>query len=251
MKEIVQSVDRSLDILTFLSNYPKGISVGELAKEMNLHKSTAHRLLNTLLYKGFVKQNEEDNNYKLTFKLFEIGSSIIRDNPLREASRHHLKELRNITEEVVHLVVPDNSDIIYIDKFDTNQTIRMHSKIGNKSPMYCTSVGKAILSTYPDEKIKQLWDNSEIIQLTEYTITSFPDFMAEIVKIRKLGYAEDNQENELQVRCFGAAIKDYNNQTVGAFSISTPIIRLNDEKINLFKKLIIEYSIKISKELGN
>lgn len=251
MKEIVQSVDRSLDILVFLANYPKGISVSELSKKMNLHKSTAHRLLKTLLYKGFVKQNDDDNNYKLTFKLFEIGSSVIRDNPLRDASRHHLKELRNITEEVVHLVVPDDSNIIYIDKYDTNQTIRMHSKIGKKSPMYCTSVGKAILSTYPDDKIKQLWNKSEIIQLTKHTITSFVDFMDEINKIRRLSFADDNQENELQIRCFGAAIKDYNNKTVGAISISTPIIRLNDEKINMFRKLIVEYSMKISKELGN
>ncbi|MBI9015585.1 MAG: IclR family transcriptional regulator [Clostridiales bacterium] len=250
MKDIVQSVDRSLELLTVLSNYPRGISIGDLSKNVNLAKSTVHRLLNTLVYKGFVKQNDIDNSYKLTFRLFELGSSIMKDNPLKDAAHLYLEELRNKTGEVVHLVVPDEASIIYIDKFDTNQTIRMHSTIGKRSAMYCTSVGKAILSTYSDERIKELWNQSEINKLTEYTITDFDSFMDEIEKIRKLGYAEDNQENELQVRCFGAAIKDYSKETIGAISISTPMIRLTEEKIELFKMLVIEYSQRISKELG-
>ncbi len=250
MKDVVQSVDRSLALLEMLSNHPKGISIAELSKQSDLHKSTVHRLLNTLVYKGFVKQNIHDNTYKLSLKLFELGSSVVNHDSLREVAKVHLKTLRDLTGEVVHLVVPEPPYIVYIDKFDTQETIRMHSSIGKRSPMYSTSVGKAILATYKDEDIKRVWEESDIQAYTEHTITQLTDFMETIEAVRTNGYAEDNEENELQVRCFGAVIKDYSGDAVGAISISTPIIRLDDVKIKQFKQLVIEYGQRISKELG-
>lgn len=250
MKDIVQSVDRSLGLLELLAQYPNGISIAELSKASDLHKSTVHRLLNTLLYKGFVKQNPHDNTYKLSLKLFELGSSIVNHNSLRDIASPYLKELRNATGEVVHLVIPEAPYIVYIDKFDSKETIRMHSSIGKRSPMYCTSVGRAILSTYSDQKIKSIWDRSPVEKLTSHTITEFEPFLAMINEVRKNGFAEDNEENELQVRCFGAAIKNYKGEAVGAISISTPIIRLDEARIEQFKALIIEYSKIISRELG-
>jgi DNA-binding IclR family transcriptional regulator len=250
MKDVVQSVDRSLGLLELLASYPNGISIADLSKASQLHKSTVHRLLNTLVYKGFVKQNQADNTYKLSLKLFELGASVINDHSLREVASPHLKALRDATGEVVHLVIPEPPYIIYIDKFDSKETIRMHSSIGKRSPMYCTSVGRAILSTYSDEKIRAIWNQSHIQKLTDHTITEFEPFLHMINQVRQNGYAEDNEENELQVRCFGAPIKDYTGETVAAISISTPIIRLDDTRIDQFKQLIIEYSRKISKELG-
>ena len=250
MKDIVQSVDRSLYILEILSQYPKGASIADLSKISELHKSTVHRLLNTLMHKGFVQQNPSDNSYKLSLKLFELGASVISDSSLREVATPHLKALRDETGEVVHLVVPEEPYIIYIDKFDSKETIRMHSSIGKRSPMYCTSVGKAILSTYSNDKIADVWAETDIKKLTQHTITDYTDFLNTIEAVRKNGYAEDNEENELQVRCFGAVIRDYSGEAVGAISISTPIIRLDEERIQQFKRLIIEYSKRISKELG-
>lgn len=250
MKEVVQSVDRSLGLLELLAQYPNGLSIADLSKASELHKSTVHRLLNTLVYKGFVKQNPLNNTYKLSLKLFELGASIINDHSLREVASPHLKELRDITGEVVHLVMPDAPYIVYIDKYDSKETIRMHSSIGKRSPMYCTSVGRSILSTYTDQQIKDIWTISPIEKLTVNTITTLDSFLDMIREVRITGYAEDNEENELQVRCFGAVIRNYAGEAVGAISISTPIIRLNDDRIEQFKQLIIEYSQKISKELG-
>ncbi|MBN2897495.1 MAG: IclR family transcriptional regulator [Clostridia bacterium] len=250
MKEIVQSVDRSLGLLELLAEYPNGVSIADLSKASELHKSTVHRLLTTLIYKGFVKQNPADNTYLLSLKLFELGASIVNSSSLREVASPHLKALRDLTGEVVHLVVPEAPYIVYIDKFDSKETIRMHSSIGKRSPMYCTSVGRAILATYSDERIQSIWNESTIEKLTQHTITDFDSFLEMINEVRKNQYAEDNEENELQVRCFGAAIKDYKGETVGAISISTPIIRLDETRIEQFKQLIIEYSHKISKELG-
>lgn len=250
MKDLVQSVDRSLALLELLAEYPKGISIADLSKGSDLHKSTVHRLLNTLVYKGFVKQNPKDNTYMLSLKLFELGSSVVNGTSIRNVSKPYLRKLRDLTGEVVHLVIPESPYIIYIDKFDSNETIRMHSNIGKRSPMYCTSVGKAILATYSNDEIKEVWATSDIQRFTEHTITDLDDFMETIEAVRQNGFAEDNEENELQVRCFGAVIKDYSGDAVGAISISTPIIRLNEERIEQFKKLIIEYSQRISKELG-
>src|SRR5699024_6319729 len=111
------------------------------------HKSTVHRLLGTLIYKGFVEQSEITNKYRISLKLYELGSKRIAGMDLVSASKLYTKELMENTNEVVHLVVRDGNDIVYTDKVDANNTIRvMTSAIGKRSELYSTSVGKAILA---------------------------------------------------------------------------------------------------------
>lgn len=250
MQEMVQSVDRSLSILEVLSDYEDGLGITEISEKVNLHKSTVHRLLSTLIQKGYVKQDEDTNKYRLTLKLFELGSKNIGKMDIVNVVKPYLKELMKITNETVHLVVRDGNEIVYVDKVESENTIRMYSRIGKRNPLYCTAVGKAMLSYMEDEKIEQIWNESKIESLTKNTITSLEQFKEHLRLVRKNRYAVDEQENEIGIRCLGAAVLNYRGEVCGAISISGSILSLTENKVEEFARILIEYTDKISKELG-
>jgi DNA-binding IclR family transcriptional regulator len=250
MQELVQSVERTLSIIEILSDYENGLGITEISEKANLHKSTVHRLLNTLIVKGYVKQNEDSNRYNLTLKLFEIGNKKIEKMNIVTSAKPLLHELMEKTNEVIHLVVREGTEIVYIDKVESQNPIRMYSKIGKRSPVYCTAVGKSMLSHMTDNEVKFIWDNSTIEKLTKNTVIDFKKFKEDLNIIKKQGYAIDEQENEIGIRCIGTSILDYKGEICGAISISGSIISFKEEKVNKFAKLIIEYANKISNELG-
>ena len=249
-KGIVQSIDRALSILEVLSDYSKGLGVTEISEKVDLHKSTVYRLLATLIYKGYVVQDLETNKYGITLKLFELGSKKVESMDLLSVSREYTKKLMESVNEVVHLVVRDGTDIVYIDKVEANNTIRMASTIGKRSPMYCTSVGKAILAHLPKEKVKEIWERSNIKKLTKFTIIDFKEMEKELEVVRKMGYAVDNEENEMGVRCIGAPIFNRTGNVEAAISISGPTMRIKEKNIGTIAEKVIRYAGLISKELG-
>lgn len=250
MADVVQSVDRTLSILELLSKNEQGLYIKDISLELELHKSTVHRLLGTLIYKGYVKQNESSSKYYVTMKLFQLGSRKVENIDLIEIARPYLNKIAQISGEVVHLVIRDGKYIVYVDKVEGNQTIRMHSKIGRRSYMYCTGVGKAIMSTLQQKEVKKIWGESTIKKYTKYTIENLSDMEEELRHIKNVGYAIDNEENELGVRCCAVPIIDYKQVSSAALSVSGPTSRMSDEKIKEFSEKLITYAGEISKQLG-
>ena len=250
MIDVVQSVDRALSILEVLSDYNGGLGITEISNKVGLHKSTVHRLLGTLAYKGYVVQENETNKYKVTLKLFELGNKKVESMDILAISKSYAKELMKKVNEVVHFVIREGNNIVYIDKVEADNTIRMASTIGRRSPLYCTSVGKAILAQLPDEEVKEIWNSSKIEKLTESTITDLKDMKKELEKVRQKGYAVDNEENEPGVRCIGAPVFNRFGKVEGAISISGPTIRVTEDVVERFAKEVVKYASLISKELG-
>lgn len=250
MIEIVQSVDRTLSILELISDYDDGLRITEISEKVGLHKSTVHRLLGTLIYKGYVIQNQRTNKYRLTTKLFELGNRVIADMDILKASKPYTEDLMKILNEVVHLVIRDDKYIVYIDKVEANNTIRMASNIGRRSPLYSTSVGKAILAYLDEKEVLKIWDSSDIKKFTDNTITDYDIFRMELDKIRLHGYAVDDEENEHGVRCVGAPIFNFHGEVEGAISISGPTIRVTKEKVDVIADEVKRCAHLISKNLG-
>jgi len=246
----VQSIDRAIYILELLSTHTDGLALTEISKSIDLHKSTVHRLLLTLIHHGYVSQNAQTQHYHLSLKMFEIGSRMIENIDLPKVARPYLELLSQLTNEVVHVVIPDGSDIVYIDKVESDNNIRMHSRIGAKSPMYSTSAGKAMLAFLPESKVKEVWDKSNIEKKTPNTITVYEELLERLKKVKMDGYALDEEENEDGIQCVGAPIFDYKNNIVGAISISGPAMRVTYDFIDKFKDQLLTYSHQISKELG-
>lgn len=249
MSKNVQSVDRALVILETLSMHPKGLGVGEISERTELHKSTAHRLLATLVDKGYVKQNRY-NNYQLTLKLFELGSKLVEELDVLEVARPYLNQIVDAVNEVVHLVVLEDDAIVYVDKVEPDTTIRMHSRIGIRRPLYSTAVGKGILSTMGDEEVERIWEETDIKRLTEYTITDLNQMKDELEIIKERGYSIDEQENEIGVRCIAIPLLDYTKKAWGAISISGPVERMTDEALDKIVPVLIPIGTQIRNELG-
>lgn len=247
----VQSLERTFDLIERLSRSSGGMLLMELSAASGLHKSTVHRLLSSLVTLGYVKKDEGSNKYRLTLKLFELSGRVVDNLDVLEIAKPYLEHLRNATQEAIHLVVRDGIDIVYVYKLDSkNSSIRMFSRIGMRRPMYCTAVGKSILATMPDDEVLKIWGNSDIKRYTEHTVVELGPLFRELEEIRSKGYALDNEENELGVRCIGAVIRDYTGRGKAALSISAPIARMTDTRIAQLAKEILKTCEEISAELG-
>lgn len=248
-KNPIQVADRLFLVLeTLAQNGSLGLL--DLSTRLSLNKSTVHRLLTSLIHLGYVKQDIDTNKYRLTFKVVEIANKLMDKLDILEVARPHLKRLMEQTGETVHLVQLDGTEAVYIDKVEAYQnSIRMVSKVGNHIPLYCSGVGKAIAAQLDQIDLKRIWDRTNIVKMTPYTISTFDEFLMELEQTRQKGYALDNEENELGVRCIAASLGAVQGNAPYAFSISAPINRMTDKKIAEYSHFILETKQQLNKEL--
>lgn len=250
-KNPIQVADRLFQVVETLASLgPCGLM--ELSNELQLNKTTVHRILNSLIYMGYVKQDPSTLKYRLGFKLVDIAGQILEKIDIVNIAKPYLHDLSTQTGETIHLVEFDEINAVYIDKVESSQnSVRMVSKIGKSIPLYCSGVGKALLAQRTDEEIKDIWNRSEIKPVTCYTITEFNVFMDLIQEVRKNGYSMDNEENELGVRCIAAAIKDFSGKSKYAFSLSAPVNRMSDERVNELISHILQTKDAIHEALNS
>ena len=182
-KSGVQSVERIFQLIEHLAAHPTGVSLQRLAEETGLAKSTVHRLLASLVGLGYVVQDEENGHYRLTLKMFELSSGIVDSMDIMGVAKAHLERLSQRTGEAVHLVIRDGRDIVYIYKTESGP-MRMSSRVGLRSPLYCTGVGKAILATLPGDELEDIWTHSNVQKLTDKTITDLEELRSQLVEVR-------------------------------------------------------------------
>ncbi len=247
-EQLVQSLDRALDIMEKLVESENGLGVTELSDSLGLHKSTVYRLLTTLVYRGYVEQDEY-SRYNVGIKLFEIGGTVLSKMDLRNKTKPYLVRLQQETKETIHLGILDDKEIVYIDKEETTETIRMYSEVGRRIDAYCTSLGKVLLA-YENADIYDLYKNGELHKYTGNTIVDKNILANHLADVRKQGYAIDDQEQELGIRCIGGPIFNYNGDIIAAFSIAGPTSRMTVARVEKLSKKVIEYSKDISSSFG-
>jgi len=206
-KSGVQSVERIFQLIEHLAAHPTGVSLQRLAEETGLAKSTVHRLLASLVGLGYVVQDEENGHYRLTLKMFELSSGIVDSMDIMGVAKAHLERLSQRTGEAVHLVIRDGRDIVYIYKTESGP-MRMSSRVGLRSPLYCTGVGKAILATLPGDELEDIWTHSNVQKLTDKTITDLEELRSQPFVSQQSDVDADIQsyfkKNDLHVssRCY-------------------------------------------------
>lgn len=247
----VQSIERAFKILEVLSGHPQGMQITKLAEEVGLSKSTVHRLLATLIELKYVKQDFYTERYIVGYRTLYLSRNLINTSNLIAVAKSHLQQLVEDINETVHLCVEEYEEIVYIDKIESNQTIRMSSRIGSRAPMYCTGVGKMILSGKTDEQFFDIVSRIEFIEKTPNTILNAHDLHEKIQQIRRQGYALDDIENEEGIRCIAVPIYDFSGEIVASYSISGPSSRITHEKIETeLKDKALATAEKISEQLG-
>ena len=251
---LVQTIKRVSYILEVLGQNPQGISIQELSAKVKLPKGTAHRLLSSLHYCGFVRQDQKTRDYLLGFRLVELGNFLLSQLDLRKEAGIFLRDLAERTKETIHLVLLDQNEVVYIDKVESDQNpsgLRMASQIGLRNPAHSCAVGKVLLAHLPEEALDHFLQENALLKRTENTRSDPSSLKKHLKAVRTQGYAIDDEENEKGVRCVAAPIFNEMGKAVAAISLSGPAFRVTKKIIQeTLKKEVVETALKISQRLG-
>lgn len=238
-KNPIQVAGRIFLVLETLAAFgPLGLS--DLSRELSLNKTTVHRILNSLIFMGYVKQDSATARYRLSFKIWDIANQLLSKMDILQEARPYLRELSAAAGETVHLVQREGIHAVYIDKVESENSIRLVSKVGKRIPLYCSGVGKALLADLPDDVIQTIWEQSPHDAVTPHTVTDFSKFMKMIEETRINGFASDDEENELGVRCIAVSLPLREEAAHYAFSVSGPIHRMDAEHMEKAARYALE-----------
>jgi len=246
----LHSLDRAVAVLDLLAVSDKPLSLTEICQLMDLHKSTAHRSLMVLERSALIERNH-DNRYRLGIKLHELGNRAIEQIDLRASVGPYVRRLSAEVGETVHLSVLKKTSVVYLDKMELNHRVCLSSKAGNSNPAYCTSMGKALLAFQPLETVTLLIEKIRFVRYTENTLCSRESLLQDLEKIRKRGYAIDDQEIEMGVRCVGAPIFNNDHKAIAGVSVSGPISRITMEEVAPIAERLLRCCRDISASLGS
>lgn len=246
----IKVLNKAFSVLDILLKNNVPMSMTEISEELHFYPSTIHRILDTLKYGGYVEQDQTTQKYQLGLKLVELGMARLNQIDLVKEARPFLKELSKKVNETVHLAILEDTEVLYLAKEESSQTIRMISYVGKRAPLHCTALGKILLAFLPSNKKEKILNQIELTQLTENTITNTEQLIEELNRIEQKGFALDKEENEKYVRCVAAPVRDYNGKVIAAISISGPSYRVNKERQNRLIDELIEACKKLSARLG-
>lgn len=245
----VSSVLKVFGILQALSEQ-KDIGVTELSQRIMMSKSTVYRFLQTMKTLGYVNQEGETDKYTLSLKLFELGGRALEHQDLIQIADVQMHRLGKLTKETLHLGALDENSVVYLHKIDSEYNLRMYSRIGRRCPLYSTALGKVMMAWLPEEEVRSMLTGVTFERFTEHTLANVDALLAELTQVREQGYAEDNEENENGLRCFGVPIYNRMGRIITGLSLSLPIVRFEESKRAELVSLLHEAAARISAELG-
>jgi DNA-binding IclR family transcriptional regulator len=245
----LHSLDRAVSVLEALSESDVPLSLAEICQRMGLHKSTAHRSLMVLERSALIERTHE-NRFRLGLKLYELGNRAVEQIDLRARVQPFFRRLSMQVGETVHLSVLQKTSVVYLDKAEPNRRVCMTSKIGTSNPVYCTSMGKAMLAFQSEEAIEQIIAKIRFVRYTRKTLCTREALLKTLERVRRRGYAIDDEEIELGVRCIGAPIFDDNRRAIAAVSVSGPSSRITAQSVPGIAEHLLRCCREISASIG-
>jgi DNA-binding IclR family transcriptional regulator len=245
----LHSLDRAVSVLEVLGESDTPLSLAEICERMSLPKTTAHRSLMVLERSALIERTSE-NRFYLGLKLYELGNRAVEQVDLRSRVYPHCRRLSLQVGETVHLGVLQKTSVVYLDKAEPNRRVCMSSKTGSTNPVYCTSLGKAMLAFQSPERIEQIVAKIKFVRHTRKTLLTADSLLKALERVRRRGYAVDDEEIELGVRCIGAPVFDENRQPVAAVSISGPTSRITVQSVPAIAEQLLLCCREISASLG-
>ena len=247
----VQSLARALALLNRISETPEGgSSLTDLARQVGLPPSTAHRLLTTLEQERYVRFDPDGRLWSVGVQAFVAGSAFTKTRSLVGLARPHMRQLMEDSGETVNLAVEDEGQAVYLAQIECRQMMRAFARPGSRVPLHCSAVGKAILSGASAKSLAAILQRHGMVRLTPRTITAPTLLRAELECSRAAGYAVDDEEHAVGLRCIAAPIGDDRGDVVGAVSASGPMARINDERLGELGALVLRTARAISAEMG-
>ena len=248
--EGLTSVRNAARLLKVFRSREGELGVSELARRLDLGKSTVHRLLTTLAAEGLIEQDRRSGGYRLGLIMFELGEAVRVHLDLHVAAGPVLATLREQTGESTQVGVLDGSEVVYVDRAESSQSLRLFTETGRRVPVHCTSSGKVLLAHLPEEHLQHLLPDLPLPALTPYTITDPARLQLELAKVRRRGWGEAVNERELGVASVAAPIRDATGAVVAAIGIGAPTVRLGGVRRRQLGRLVVDAGQAVSRRLG-
>lgn len=244
------SLAKSVSLLHIVSTTAKGVSFTHLRTLSGQPKATLHRLLQNLLDLRLLRFDADVKRYSLGYGLLEMAGRAWSQLDIRHAAREMMAELSTALDETVHLAVLDASDIIYIDKVESSQPFRLGSAIGLRNPAFCTGVGKALIAFLPTNELDQVIKHTKFTALTPNTLTTEADLRKSLSMIRQTGYAYDDEEHHLGIRCAAAPIFNHSGRPIASISVAAPLMRCDDNRLLELRDRVMDAAYRVTRDCG-
>ncbi|MBB1597025.1 IclR family transcriptional regulator [Achromobacter sp. UMC46] len=225
-------------------------TVNALSARLGYPRPTIYRIVEALIAEQLLVPKRNGQSFGLGPRLVSLASRALESSDIRQLCKDHLFDLRALTQETVHLAVPDRSEMTYIDKLESPKAVRMNSRLGSRVTMYSSSVGKAYLARLPPDERDAVIQTLEFLVFTEATLRTPQALHRELEQIRRQGYAEDREENEKDIFCFGCAITDKQGAPVACVSLSIPAFRMSANRTDSYIKPLVDTCAAISRKLA-
>jgi DNA-binding IclR family transcriptional regulator len=246
-KNSIQVIERMMKLLEVLAHSAQPVGLKGLAQASGLHPSTTHRILGALVNDRVVER-VDPGSYRLGIRLLELGNLVKARISVREQALPYMRELHTQTGEAVNLSVRRDDEIVYVERTSSGRSLmRVVNIVGARAPLHITAVGKLFLLEDGADGLRDYAQRTHLPQFTRNTLTSVGALEKELERIRRNGYAVDNEEAELGVRCIGVGVHDDTGLMVAGLSVSAPAERMK----SAWSGLVRETAEKISRAIGH
>lgn len=245
-----QSLDRGLILLERLAQTERGLTLSDLAQQVGLAPATTHRLLGTLEQRGFVQQDEELGLWHVGVQAFTVGQAFLRSRDVVAAARPFLHRLMEQAGETANLAMPDDGMAVFLAQVESREMMRMIVRLGSRAPLHASGVGKALLAAMDEPAIEAVLHRHGLARITANTIASPGELHQALAEIRRQGYAVDDEEHAIGLRCVAATLHDEQTRALAAISLSGPKARIADARTAELGTLIARTAAAITASLG-
>jgi len=246
----VQSLDRGLDLLERLAAAPGGLSLTELGRAAGLAPSTAHRLLRSLATRRFARQDPETGRWTVGVTAFAVGSAFTAGRDWLSTARAAMRDLVERAGETANLAVADGPEAVYLSQVECDQPMRAFARPGSRVPLHCSAVGKALVAARPAAERRRWAAGGGFARITAKTLTDPPAVAADLEGTRRRGFAVDDEEHAVGLRCVAAPVFDAEGRAVAALSLSGPAARISDARLETLGRLVQEAAAAVTTEIG-
>jgi IclR family transcriptional regulator, KDG regulon repressor len=226
------------------------LKTSDLALRLRLDRSTLYRILLSLEKCGFIEKDEKTGGYAVGIAAFEIGNAYLGRMDFIQISKPFMLDLSLRAQEAVHLAVLSDTEMVLVDKVDSPRSVGTMCKIGQRAPVYCTALGKALMANRPEDELARTVRAIQFKSFNKQTITSRKKFMEEMKRVRTQGNAFDHSEHEEDVECIGTPIMDHLGHVIAAISISGPLKKIGTPQEQHFINWVVEAASLISSKMG-
>jgi IclR family transcriptional regulator, acetate operon repressor len=245
----VQALDRALTLLQLVAE-SDGSTLTELSQRAGMAPSTVHRLLLTLESQRFVEIQPESNDWVVGVEAFRIGSAFLRRTKVANAGREIMRELMESCGETVNLGIIDDGDVVFVSQVETHEHIRAFFRPGTRGPLHASGIGKALLAQMTPQKLRNILQKKGLARFTAKTIVSPAHLTAELDVTRARGWAIDDEERTLGMRCVAAPVFDVFGEAIAGISISGPAVRMSLERVAELGPQVTRAADAVTRSLG-